>query len=102
MSQEPSKTGSQLVGVVASDGDVNDHLRESCFYSEKHCALMRSSVPVTLPRNPTVGCAVAVLLVGEVQACHLVRLEHVVSVSRTLLCPQSFSPLLWKARVQKP
>jgi hypothetical protein len=48
------------------------------------------------------GCAVAVLLVGEVQACHLVRLEHVVSVSRTLLCPQSFSPLLWKARVQKP
>jgi hypothetical protein len=60
MSQEPSKTGSQLVGVVASDGDVNDHLRESCFYSEKHCALMRSSVPVTLPRNPTVGCAVAV------------------------------------------
>lgn len=31
---------------------VNDCLKESCFHNEKHCVLMRSSIPVSLARNP--------------------------------------------------
>lgn len=38
-------------------GLVNDGLKEICFHNEKHCALMRSSAPLNLGRNPALGCS---------------------------------------------
>lgn len=37
-------------------GMANDSLKESRFHNQKHCELMRSSVPINLARKPTLGC----------------------------------------------